>query len=90
MMNTFREYEGVDTTAAHINDIIDGFERPFQKPQDDEAAAACWSTYKHNYIAKFLLGILSSSERPSPRESSLQISENETSIIMITAPPHFV
>lgn len=57
MMKTFREHEGVDTTVAHI---IDGFERPMQKPQDDEAAVACWSQYKHNYTAKFLLGILSS------------------------------
>ena len=57
MMKTFREHEGVDTSVAHI---IDGFERRMEKPQDDEAAAACWSTYKHLYTAKFLLGILSS------------------------------
>lgn len=61
MMKTFREHEAIDTTVAHI---IDGFERPMQKPQDDEAAAACWSQYKHNYTAKFLLGILSSGMLP--------------------------
>ena len=56
MMKTFKEYEGVDTTVVHI---IDGFECKMQKPSDDEAAAACWSSYKHNYTAKFLLDILS-------------------------------
>ena len=60
MMKTFREHEGVDTCVTHI---IDGFERRMEKPQDDEAAAACWSQYKHMYTAKFLLGILSSGAR---------------------------
>ena len=59
-MQTFRDYEGVDTNVAHI---IDGFERRMEKPQDDEAAAACFSAYKHNYTAKFLLSILSSGEQ---------------------------
>jgi hypothetical protein len=56
MMRTFKSYEGVDTAVVHI---IDGFERAFQKPSDDEAAAVAWSAYKHNYTAKFLLDILS-------------------------------
>ena len=56
MMKTFAEYEGVDTTVAHI---IDAFEVTMQKPSDDEAAAAVWSNYKHNSTAKWLLDILS-------------------------------
>ena len=56
MMRTFKEYENYDTTVAHI---IDAFECTMQKPSDDEAAAPCFSNYKHNYTAKFLLDILS-------------------------------
>ena len=56
MMKTYASYEGYDTTCVHI---IDGFERIFEKPSDDVAQAACWSSYKHNYTLKFLLDILS-------------------------------
>lgn len=56
MMKTFKEYEGIDTAVVHI---IDGFERAFEKPSDDEAQAVVFSSYKHMCTAKFLLDILS-------------------------------
>ena len=57
MMKTYKEKQGVDTNVGHI---IDAFESNIEKPSDDEAQAAMWSNYKHNYTVKFLLGILSS------------------------------
>jgi hypothetical protein len=45
---------------SNIGHILDGFEKQFECPKDDEVRAACWSSYKHLYTVKFLLGMLSS------------------------------
>lgn len=54
-----------------IATIIDCFEVFIEKPSNLRSAAECWSSYKHHYTAKQLIGI-------TPRSSVAYISESFT------------
>jgi len=54
--NKFAQEQGIETFVVHI---LDGFEKQFQCPSDDEVRSAFWSSYKHLYTVKWLLDLLS-------------------------------